>query len=108
MKKKKKLKKRSKNKIKISYSPCHSSSSSSESDNKEEDSVVPKKVRIISKAKESKWALPENMTKYADRFFRLYIPENNLEKKDTKYNPQSVLQYFETFLCFTKFPFHRR
>ena len=88
MKKKKKLTKRRKNNKKKSYSPCHSSSSSSESDNKEEDSVVPKKVRIISKAKESKCELPENMTKYADKFFRLYIPENDLEKLDTKYNPQ--------------------
>ena len=27
------------------------------------------------------------MTKYANKFFQLYIPENNLEKNVTKYNP---------------------
>ena len=27
------------------------------------------------------------MTKYANKFFQKYIPENNLEKNVTKYNP---------------------
>ena len=75
----KKLKKLGK-KTKKSPSPCQSSRSSSESDNKEDDSVIHKKVRIISKAEESRWKLPEDMTKHVNRFFQKYNPENNLEK----------------------------
>ena len=60
---------------------------SSESDNKEEDSAVQKKVRIISKSEESSWELPEDTTNYANKFVQLYTPESNLEKNVTKYNP---------------------
>ena len=62
MEKKKKIKEEEGGNKKISPSPCQSSSSSSESDNKEEDSVAQKKVRILSKAKVSRWELPEDMT----------------------------------------------
>ena len=75
----KKLKKQGE-KTKKSPSPCQSSRSSSESDNKEDDSVIHKKVRIISKAEESRWKIPEDMTKHANKFFQKYNPENNLEK----------------------------
>ena len=81
----KKLKGSGKNQ-KISPSPCKLSSSSSESDNVEEDSVNHKNVRIIPKSEKSKY-LPEDMTKYATKFFQRYFPENNLEKNVTKYNP---------------------
>ena len=56
-------------KQKISSSPCQSSISSSESENVEEDSIIYKKFRIISRAEESRCELPEDMTKYANRFF---------------------------------------
>ena len=46
-----------------------SSSSTSQLDNKEEDSIVHKKFRIIIKAEESRWELPEDMTKCANNFF---------------------------------------
>ena len=75
---------------KMSSSPCQSSISSSESDNVEEDSVIHKKVRIISKTEESRWELPDDMTKYAIKFSQKYIPENDLEKNVTKYNPAST------------------
>ena len=65
---------------KISSSSCQSSNSSSKSNNEEEDSVVQKKVKTIPKAEESRWELPEDMTKYANKFFQLYIPENELER----------------------------
>ena len=73
-------------KQKIFSSPCQSSSSSSQSD-KEEDCVVHKKVRIISKAEQSRWELPEDMTKYANKFFQKYIPENDFKKNIKKGNP---------------------
>ena len=60
---------------------------SSESDNDEEDSAVQKKVRIISKSEESSWELSEDTTNYGNKFIQLYIPESNLEKNVTKYNP---------------------
>ena len=50
MEKKKNLKEKGEKKQKISSPPCESSSSFSEWVNEEEDSVVQKKVRIISKA----------------------------------------------------------
>ena len=71
MEKKKKLEKKGE---------CQSLGSSSESDNEKENSVVQKKVRILPKAEGSRWELPEDMPKYANNFFQLYIPENDLEK----------------------------
>ena len=82
-----KIKEEGGKKQKISFLPCQLSSSSSELHNVEEDSVIYKKFRIISKAEESRWELPEDMTKYTNKFFQKYIPENDLEKM-----PQNTIQ----------------
>ena len=93
MEKKKKIKEEEGGNKKISPSPCQSSSSSSESDNKEEDSVAQKKVRILSKAKVSRWELPEDMTiRSAFSLISLTVAGRSLVYSSTDFGAYSANQ----------------